>query len=257
MRTYERQIGRTAEAVIVVSAQDADYFPSHKVAVVENGVDTDLFIPVPELRREGHLVFSGRMGYAPNAEAACWFVRRCMPLIQERVPGATLSIVGADPPRQVRRLARTPGIDVTGYVESIPRALNEASVVVAPLRSGSGMQNKILEAMACARPVVATAIGRGAIRAEVGREIRVADEPRPFAEEVTRLLRNPDIADEVGARGRAFVLGNHSWEHAGELVEAVYSQLGGGSEDVVAPRTSTSRSWNSSDDPPLREGDLR
>ena len=225
MRRYERRIHELAEALIVVSDQDAPFFPSDKVTVVENGVDTDVFSPIEDVVRPKHIVFSGRMGYGPNAEAAQWFVRECLPTIRTHVPEATLSIVGADPPRSVQRLAKQSGVTVTGFVDSIARAVNEASVVVVPLQSGSGIQNKILEAMACARPIVTTTIGRGAIQAADGRELLVADGRAAFADAVIALLEDRPRAEALGLRARAYVVENHSWERAGDLVERIYERL--------------------------------
>jgi polysaccharide biosynthesis protein PslH len=231
MRRYERRVHEVGEAVIVVSLRDAHYFPEGKVHVVENGVDQNRFQPNPRLRRPGHLVFGGRIGYAPNAEAARWFAIHCLPLIQERVPAVTLSIAGADPPRDVRALGRIPGVKVTGYVDSIASALNEASVVVVPLQSASGIQNKILEAMACARPVVTTAVGLGAIAARHGREVLIAEGREAFADAVVSLLEDESAAEEMGRCARAFVIANHTWEHAGELVDQIYCDLSASSVD--------------------------
>ena len=137
------------------------------------------------------------MSYPPNIRAARWFADECFPLIQAEVPGATFVIAGAAPAREIRELQTRNGIVVTGFVPSMPVTLNAATVAVAPMRSGAGIQNKILEAMACGLPVVTTTIGLGGITATRGRELLVADRAheirrrRRFAPRRTRHAREP------------------------------------------------------------------
>ena len=116
-------------------------------------------------------------------------------------------------------------MNVTGFVDSMPRALMSAQVCVAPMQSGSGMQFKILEAMACERPVVTTTLGLGSINAEHGEEILVADSPEMFSRHVLNLLKNPDRAARIGSRARQFVEKHHSWSHSAERVEELYTQI--------------------------------
>lgn len=103
--------------------------------------------------------------------------------------------------------------------------LNQASLAIAPMQSGSGMQFKILEAMACELPVVTTTLGLGSIKAQPGQEILVADSPESFADTVITLLQNPQLAKEIGQRARTFVIQNHSWEYAASQVEEIYNQI--------------------------------
>ena len=165
------------------------------------------------------------MSYEPNVKAVTWFVEQCLPRIRRELPHASLVIAGSNPARAVRALEEPGGVRVTGFVGSMPATLNEASVAIAPMRSGSGIQNKILEAMACGLPVVATSIGLGSIAARRGSEIVVADAEDDFADAVVTLLRSPDRAQEVGRRARAFVLANHSWERAAAIVDAIYRRV--------------------------------
>jgi glycosyltransferase involved in cell wall biosynthesis len=224
MRRYEPAIARRADHVIVVSERDRERLPCDHVTVIENGVDTDVFFPVPERRRANALVFSGNMGYEPNVDAAVWLVERCLPLVRARIPDVSLDIVGARPARAVRRLASR-GATVTGPVDSMPAALNEASVAVVPLRSGSGIQNKILEAMACGLPVVTTSVGLGTIDATPGVELLVADGEAEFAEAIVRLLRDPTLRAELGRRARERVVAGYSWDRGAELVEQIYRDV--------------------------------
>jgi glycosyltransferase involved in cell wall biosynthesis len=118
-----------------------------------------------------------------------------------------------------------PGVSVHGFVPSMSAALAAASVAIAPMQSGSGIQNKVLEAMASGLPVVATTKGLGSIRAEAGRELLVADGPGEFAQAVVGVLRDPARASALGAAARSFVEREHSWEANVRRVEAVYESI--------------------------------
>jgi sugar transferase (PEP-CTERM/EpsH1 system associated) len=225
VRAFERSVASRFARVVVVSDQDRDLIPGANVEVVPNGVDAGEFAPLATLRDPRTIAFSGNMSYEPNVHAIQWFADTCFPRIRERVPQARLAIVGSNPARSVVELGMREGIEVTGYVESMSRALNEGTVAVAPMVSGSGIQNKILEAMACALPVVATTVGRGSIPAGEREGLITADGADAFADAVTSLLENESLAREVGGRGRAFVLERYSWERNAEAIERIYADV--------------------------------
>lgn len=235
MREYEPAVARRADHVIVVSERDRPYFPGADVTVVENGVDTELFAPDPARRRADAIVFSGNMGYEPNVDAARWFVAECFGRIRAQVPTATLSIVGARPTRAVRELADRPGVAVTGFVDSMPAALNEATVAVAPLRSGSGIQNKILEAMACGLSIVATPTAVGAIDAHHGRDIVVAEGAESFADAVVRVLRDASLREALARNARTRVVESYSWARGAERVEEIWNAAVSGRSSSPSP----------------------
>ena len=220
---YEVELARRFDEVIVVSEQDRDFLPDGRVTVVPNGVDTDLFAPTGEAKGPT-IVFSGHMSYDPNVHAVTWFAERCFPRVRAQVPEASLVIAGWNPAKAVRELGTLPGVEVTGWVESMPAILNRAAVAIAPMQSGSGIQNKILEAMSCELPVVTTTIGLGSIGAKPEDEIVVADGEEPFADAVVRLLRSPERAADVGRRARRYVLDHHSWQSAADQVDEVYQR---------------------------------
>jgi polysaccharide biosynthesis protein PslH len=188
-------------------------------AVVPNGADIEALgdLPaVPEL--PGRILFSGTMSYRPNAEAALWFADEVLDRVRAARPDAGLAIVGRDPPRRVRALASRPGIEVTGRVSDLRPWLAGAQVVVAPLLSGGGTKLKVIEALAAARPLVATPVGAEGIDAEPGRHLLVAEGAAAFAAAVLEILGDRERARRIAARGRALAVGRYSWEAAGEAM---------------------------------------
>jgi sugar transferase (PEP-CTERM/EpsH1 system associated) len=222
---YERSVAHSVDAVLVASTQDVQSFGDTSVDVVPNGVDATVFAPDLESRTSGMIVFSGTMSYPPNVRAATWFADNCFPLIRERVPDAQFVIAGASPGREVKELGSRRGIVVTGFVPSMASTLNAASIAVAPMLSGAGIQNKILEAMACGLPVVTTTIGLGGITAAVGSELLVADTDADIAAAVVSLAQDRLRAREVGDAARARVLQSYTWEESAAAVERVYRRI--------------------------------
>jgi sugar transferase (PEP-CTERM/EpsH1 system associated) len=225
IRPCEQAVGEQVDHVIVVSELDARYFGGAPITTIPNGVDTETFRPRPERRVPNRIVLSGTMSYGPNIEAATWFVERCLPRLRTEVPDVSLVIAGVNPARRVRRLAQYEGVHVTGFVPAMNDVLAEGTVAIAPMLSGSGIQNKILEAMACGLPVVTTTIGLGALGAVRGRAILVVDGEGDYARAVGGLLSEPLRAEEMGSLARDYVVATHSWERCAEQVDQIYADL--------------------------------
>jgi len=155
--------------------------------------------------------FVGDMSYWPNVDAVRWFLRHCWPNVRREHPNAAFEIVGRHPARAVLKLARTPGVEVTGEVRDARAHVRRWSVSVAPLRIARGLQNKVLEAMALARPVVLTTAAATGIDAVDGRDWLIADDADAFAGSVAALLADPGRAARVGSAAREYVLKNHQW----------------------------------------------
>lgn len=214
---FEKKIAADFDHLFVVT--DAEKlvlppgFPVDKVSALPNGVDLAYFEPVP-MNRDGakKVVFTGVMDYWPNMEGVMWFVREIWPAVRARHPDAQFDIVGSRPDPCVKELAEVSGVNVTGFVPDVREYLAGSRVGVVPLRIARGVQNKVLEAMATARPVVCTARALEGIPAVPGTEILVADDPAAFAEEVCRLLESPEDARRLGLAARACVERNHRWD---------------------------------------------
>jgi sugar transferase (PEP-CTERM/EpsH1 system associated) len=218
---YERAVVRRARRAFLVTEKEVALFSQlapeseGRVWPLGNGVDAEFFRPDPARQSpfaagEQALVFTGAMDYWPNIDAVTWFVAEVLPLLRQRWPALRVHIVGRSPTSAVQALAG-PAVHVTGTVPDVRPYLQHAAVVVAPLRLARGVQNKVLEAMAMARPVVAAAHCVEAIAAQAGTEILAAADAAGHAGCVTGLLADRARADAVGLAGQACVLARFSW----------------------------------------------
>ncbi len=213
---FERNVAARVEAALFVSEAEAALFRAKggrgRVVAIENGIDTAHFNPAgiaPVEAPRSLIVFTGQMDYRPNVEAVQWFVDAILPRIR-RSHRATLAIVGRDPDAGVMALGRLPGVIVTGEVDDVRGWLAASSVVVAPLKLARGVQNKVLEAMAMARPVVASAAAAEGI--DHAGTIRVAADAQGIADAVVALLADPAGADALGKAARARAIERYGWE---------------------------------------------
>lgn len=253
VRRYEVEIMKAFDSGTVVAHFDRDYLlnqdNSLNLSVVPMGVDLKYFQPlkvnndsngadVTEKQnmtltvqedfaddRSKNLLFTGTMNYFPNSDAVIYFCNNVFPLIQKRYPDATFYIVGNHPTEQIRRLSDQKGVVVTGYVPDIRPYFEKASVFVAPLRAGSGIQTKNLEAMAMGIPIVTTSIGAMGLEAETDTELLIADTPETFAERVIHLIENPDIRQNLADAGRKRVEASYDWQVLVNRLEQVYDQI--------------------------------
>jgi sugar transferase (PEP-CTERM/EpsH1 system associated) len=214
----ERHAASLAEVVILVSRAEAELFSrlapeaAHRIQVIGNGVDIEHFcpslsLPTPFGERPA-IVFTGLMDYRPNIEAMTWFVAQVMPRLRSRQCPPSLWIVGANPARAVRALAG-PDVHVTGRVPDVRPYLRHAAAVVAPLRIGRGIQNKVLEAMAMEAPLVVTPQAREGLDACRDDELVSAESPVGFAAAISRILDGEE--PQIGARARARVVRDYRW----------------------------------------------
>jgi len=218
---YERQVAQDFDASLFVSQAESDLFKrlapesAARIGYFNNGVDTEYFSPAhshpdPYPKDEAHLVFTGAMDYWPNVDAVQWFAREVLPAVLAQFPAARFSIVGARPTAAVRALAALHGVQVTGAVPDVRPYLAHARLAVAPLRIARGIQNKVLEAMAMAKPVVASAQALEGIAAGIGTEVVLARDSAEFIGAVLTLLQQP--RDTMGEAARTRVLADYTWE---------------------------------------------
>jgi len=214
---FERKVAARADASLFVSEAEAALFGANggagRIVAVENGIDTTHFDPrgafEPVEAPQPLIVFTGQMDYRPNVEAVQWFVETILPRIR-RSHRATFAIVGRNPDARVAALGRLPGVIVTGEVDDVRGWLAAASVVVAPLKLARGVQNKVLEAMAMARPVVASAAAAEGI--DHAGTIRVAADAAGIADAVIALLADRTGAAALGNAARARAIERYGWD---------------------------------------------
>lgn len=216
---FERATAARADLCLFVSEAEASLFRAMtglaNIKALSNGIDVDHFDPAADFPRLGDaargqgplLLFTGQMDYAPNVQAVAWFAREVLP----HLPGARFAIAGRNPPPAVRALAGEHVI-VTGAVADMRAWLAAADLVVAPLKLARGIQNKVLEAMAMAKPVVASAAAFEGIEAVPGRDLITADDAMATAEAINGLLAAPDRAAALGAAARRQMARSYRWE---------------------------------------------
>jgi sugar transferase (PEP-CTERM/EpsH1 system associated) len=237
---HEAATAGASDVSIFVSESEADLFRrrvrSRTVAVIPNGVDLDYFSPTvdgPSRPGPAAAVFTGTMNYEPNVDAVLHFHRDIFPLVKRRLPSLRFHIVGRDPTGSVRRLTRDPQVTVTGTVPDVRPYLHSAAVMVAPLRLGRGIQNKILEAMAAGVPVVGTSLAFQGLDSIETAGIRIADRPEAFAGEMLDLIGNPSWHRECSEKSRRYVERHHRWDDHNAALSRILREVSGKPSDPV------------------------
>ncbi len=226
---WEARAAQDFDATLLVSEDEAALLQQrvpqakNRIGAFENGVDADYFSPArdypdPYPSDVQGVVFTGAMDYWPNIDAVTWFAERIFPAVRAAVPGAQFTIVGSRPTEAVLALARQPGVVVTGGVPDVRPWLAHAACAVAPLRIARGVQNKVLEAMAMARPVVASAQAAEGLRAEAGRDYLLAQGEADFARAVVSCLQTAASA----ALARDCILANYDWARNLGAIDALF-----------------------------------
>lgn len=209
---YEKKISEISDLSFVVSAIDKKIIANDKIIVLPLGVtipDSDNKVPV---NSEPVILFTGNMYYEPNISAILWFYKNCWSRLKALIPTLSLVIAGSKPAQSIQNLIVDNNIKVTGQINSMVEVIKSSHVCIAPMQSGSGMQFKILEAMACGIPVLTTSLGLGDIGAKNGINIMVADTPDKFISVLVYLLTNSDYRRRIGSAGLSFVKQFHNWK---------------------------------------------
>lgn len=230
----ETDLCRSAQHVLACSGADAKKLArlrhSTPVTVIPNAISVDSYqtdaLPPADIAHPA-LVFTGKMDFRPNVDAALWFAGDILPIIRLQNPAAHLTIVGQKPHPRLEVIQGRPGVTITGYVPDVKPYLQAADVYVAPLRMGSGTRFKLLEAMAMGKAIVSTQLGAEGLDVEHGRHMLLADTDKSFAGAVIALISDPNLRQELGENAARLVKERYDWEAVIPQVEKVYAQKKG------------------------------
>lgn len=230
LRRYEQRYCAKFSDLVVTTEDDRQqiqaFCPNSVMHIIPNGVDFEQF-PYRSADPGGHrLIFIGAMDNTPNIDAACFFSREVFPALQTRYPDITLELVGARPVPEVVALGDCPGITVIGRVPSMADYLHQATVCVVPMRTGFGIKNKTLEAMAAGTPVVGSDRGLEGLAVDGSNPLRAlrANRVEEYIDAIDRLFTDSQLRSQLSKEGRSLVESTYTWEAAGQAYEKVLTQ---------------------------------
>jgi glycosyltransferase involved in cell wall biosynthesis len=230
--TFEREMCALADIVIAVSPEDADllrpFRADGRIHILPSAISVDDYTGdvQPAALGSNALVFTGKMDYRPNVDAALWLVNEILPLIRQRVPDTTITLVGQQPSPRLDSLRALGGVTITGRVESVVPYLRGAAVYVAPLRMGSGTRLKLLEAMAAGSPIVATTTAATGLMPDAKSAMLIADGAQAFADAVTDILLSPEKRALMVQAGKTAVRAHYDWSATAPALLNIYKEHG-------------------------------
>lgn len=225
MAAVERRLLGDSSGHVVCSQREQEQLlavsPGSRVAVVENGVDTEYFAEASRNPAKSRIVFVGSMDYHANIEAAVWFVQRVWPRLFDRFPEWRLTLVGSRPVPAVRALSDVRGVEVTGTVPDVRPFYREAVAAIVPLQSGGGTRLKVLEAMAAGVPVISTTFGTEGLTVLPGRDIMIADQEEDWLPALNSLAESR-VSSTLVAAGTELVRSRYDWRIQGDKLFQIY-----------------------------------
>lgn len=223
----ETRVLNSLDNILLVTTDDereARSAGARNTHVIPSGIDIEKIKPPVTEALPHRLVFVGSFSHHPNLDAMPWFVKEIFPLIRSEVPDVEFSIVGANPTTEILELGNHPGVSVYGSVPAVAPYIESSSIAVIPLRVGSGIKTKVIEAMAYGRPVVTTPVGAEGIQITEGKDVIVREDPSSFAQAVVSLIKDPVRAKAIGQAGRSLVEKTYSKKAAAERLLEIYEK---------------------------------
>jgi polysaccharide biosynthesis protein PslH len=238
LAAYERVIADHFHQLTVISERDRDGLDEAllpRIHIIPNGVGEAFFETLPPMPKEFDLVFFGNMGYQPNVQSVRYLMDEVLPALNSLGIHPKICIAGARPAPAVQAYA-SPDVVVTGMVPDLRSYIWRSRLSIAPVISGQGLQNKLLESMAMGMPTLTTPLSHAAVPAIAGEEIIVCADPMAFAKEIARLLADPEAAARIGQRGQAFVAQHYRWKEMNSRLErALIASAHAAGRDISAP----------------------
>ena len=217
---YEAAIFDDFDVKTIISEPDRDLIPHPKkdeILIIPNGVDHEFFAP-QEREKKYDIVFTGNMSYAPNVNAVDYLANEILPLVWKQVPNAKMYVAGATPDPKVKKAA-CDNIIISGWLDDIRDAYAQSRIFIAPMRIGTGLQNKLLEAMSMGLPCITTPLANGSLGAENGKEILVGSNAEELAQHIITLLTDNDRAKQIAQAGFDFTNRVYDWGKATQIME--------------------------------------
>lgn len=221
---YEHDIFEKFDHKTIISLPDRDHLPHpsrNEVVIIPNGVDHEYFSPVIGVKTHD-ILFTGNMSYTPNIDAARFLANEIFPLVLKQFPKATLLLAGANPHSKVRAV-KAKNITVTGWLPDIRESYASARIFIAPMRLGTGLQNKLLEAMAMELPCITSALANQALGAKETEEILVGNTAEEYANHIISLMKDGNKAEILAKKGHTFVKKEFSWERSTSMLEELFN----------------------------------
>jgi glycosyltransferase involved in cell wall biosynthesis len=220
LRNYERKIFDYFEGHSIISEQDRSFIvhpDSNSISIIPNGIDSSFYETI-DTEPTYDLIFIGNLSYPPNIEAANYLFKEILP----NLPGKTLLLAGATPDPSLTRMAsRTKNIHLFGWTEDIRKTYKLGKIFIAPMHIGTGMQNKLLEAMALGIPCITTSLANNAIKGIHREHLLVADTKKEMLQAVEELLTNKHLKDRITLNACEYVKSNYSWPSTVRLLEDI------------------------------------
>lgn len=217
---YENTIFSWFDNKTIISEPDRDLIEHKKkndIVIVPNGVDSEFFYP-QETEAKYDVVFTGNMGYPPNIDAAVFLASKILPIVQKTIPNCKILIAGATPHAKVKALA-SENVEISGWLDDIRTAYASSKVFIAPMQIGTGLQNKLLEAMSMRKPSITTPLANSALQAIPNSQILIGDDEVGLAENIVKLLTDKELANRIAENGRNYILENFSWDSRTKILE--------------------------------------
>lgn len=220
LRRYEHDIFDDFDVKTIISKQDRDFIDHQnkdEILIVPNGVDHEYYTPQNQ-EKKYDIVFTGNMAYAPNVNAVEYLANHIMPLVWKHLPDARLYIAGATPDPRVKKVA-SENIIISGWLDDMRDAYAQSRIFIAPMRIGTGLQNKLLEAMSMRLPCITTSLANGSLHAEEGKEILVGNNEYELADHIVTLLTDKEKTESIAQNGYDFVHRVYDWGEATKIME--------------------------------------
>lgn len=214
LKIYENIMFEYFDNHAIISLQDQEliyHVKREEIAIIPNGIDTHFFSPDSKIEKKYTLLFNGNMQYQPNVKSAVYIVTHILPLVKEKIPGVSLLISGTSPTKEVQELG-SDAVTVSGWMDDIRDAYNQAIIFIAPMQIGTGLQNKLLEAMAMEMPCVTSKLANNALNAKPNDEILIGNSKEEYAELIIKLINDSSKREALGKNGQTYVRNNFNWE---------------------------------------------